>query len=117
MTPHLRDVLLPLSLTACNQGDPASPTSDGLCAALDGTDAAVALVAAEALAEVRKHKTLAQRSLATPVIACTITVPADRLAFLEQALDDVTLGARATNITLVTGDQLSAQVELEAPAN
>jgi hypothetical protein len=41
MTPHLRDVLLTLSLTACNQGDPASPTSDGLCAALDGTDAAV----------------------------------------------------------------------------
>ncbi|MDE0928598.1 MAG: valine--tRNA ligase [Acidimicrobiales bacterium] len=93
------------------------PASEALRPIANGTDAAVALVAAEALAEVRKHKTLAQRSLATPVIACTITVPVDRLAFLEQALDDVTLGARATSITLVSGDQLSAQVELEAPAN
>ena len=41
MTPLLRDVLLVLGLTACSQGEPPSAPSDGLCAALGSSDAAV----------------------------------------------------------------------------
>jgi len=80
-------------------------------------DPAVFTVAAEALAEIRKQKTAAKRSLATPVVACTVTDTAERLALLGPALGDVTLAARATSIDLTEGDALAATVELEPPAD
>jgi valyl-tRNA synthetase len=79
-------------------------------------DAAIADVAADALAEIRRHKTTEKRSLATPVIACTLTDTAERLALLRQVLDDVASAARATGIDLAEGEALSAEVTLEAPA-
>ena len=95
------------------------PTADELRSAsqVDGTsvDPAIAEVAAEALAELRKHKTNAKRSLVTPMLACTITDTPDRLALLQHALADVAAAARATQIDLVEGVSLSAEVELEAP--
>ena len=73
-------------------------------------------MAADALAEIRRHKTTEKRSLATPVIACTLTDTAERLALLRQVLDDVASAARATGIDLAEGEALSAEVTLEAPA-
>ena len=52
-------------------------------------------------------------SLATPVIACTLTDTPDRLALLRPALDDVAAAARATSIDLAEGDSLSTNVTLE----
>ena len=76
-------------------------------------DPAIAEVAAAALAEIRRHKTTEKRSLATPVIACTLTDTPDRLALLRPALDDVAAAARATSIDLAEGDSLSTNVTLE----
>ena len=78
-------------------------------------DPAIAEVAAAALAEIRRHKTTEKRSLATPVIACTITDTPERLALLRPALGDVAAAARATGIDLSEGDSLSAHVELAPP--
>ena len=98
------------------------PDADELRAAAvhdgDAGDPGVAGVAAEALAEIRRHKTAEKRSLATPVVACTLTCPADRIGHLRAALGDVAAAARAEHIELVAGDEgagLSARVELEEP--
>ena len=72
-------------------------------------------MAAAALAEIRRHKTTEKRSLATPVIACTLTDTPERLALLRLAVDDVAAAARATGIDLAEGDALSADVTLEPP--
>ena len=88
-------------------------------------DPEVARVAAAALAEIRRHKTAAKRSVATAVVSCTLTCPADRIDNLRLALDDVAAAARATHIELIELAELAelaergtltAQVELEAPA-
>jgi valyl-tRNA synthetase len=87
-------------------------------AAVDGQpgDARVAEVAAQAIAEIRKHKTTAKRSLATPVVACTVTDTAERLDLLRPALADVAAAARAEEINLFEGNSLAVHVEL-APAD
>ena len=67
------------------------PSADELRAAADRgdyVDPATADVAADALAEIRRHKTTEKRSLATPVISCTLTDTPDRLALLRPALGD-----------------------------
>ena len=92
----------------------AWPDADEIRAAAGNGDPAVAEVAAAALAELRRHKTNAKRSLVTPVVAATITDTADRLDLLRRALPDVAAAARAKHIDLCEGDSLSAQVELEA---
>ncbi|MDP6281379.1 MAG: valine--tRNA ligase [Acidimicrobiales bacterium] len=92
----------------------AWPDADEIRAAAGNGDPAVAEVAAAALAELRRHKTNAKRSLVTPVVAATITDTADRLDLLRRALTDVAAAARAKHIDLCEGDSLSAQVELEA---
>ena len=92
------------------------PSADELRADADRgeyVDPAIAEVAAAALAEIRRHKTTEKRSLATPVIACTLTDTQDRLALLRPALDDVAAAARATSIDLAEGDSLSTNVTLE----
>ncbi len=92
----------------------AWPDADEIRAAAGNGDPAVAEAAAAALAELRRHKTNAKRSLVTPVVAATITDTADRLDLLRRALTDVAAAARAKHIDLCEGDSLSAQVELEA---
>ena len=97
----------------------AWPNGDDLrgSTAVDGqpANARIAEVAAQAIAEIRKHKTAAKRSLATPVVACTLTDTAERLDLLRPALADVAAAARAEKITLSEGDGLAVDIEL-APA-
>lgn len=76
-------------------------------------DPAVAEVSAAALVEIRRHKTLAKRSLATKVLACSVTDTRERLVLLQQAIDDLAAAARAQEILLIEGDTLSTLVELE----
>ena len=94
----------------------AWPNGDDLreSTAVDGqpANARVAEVAAQAIAEIRKHKTAAKRSLATPVVACTLTDTAERLDLLRPALADVAAAARAEKITLSEGDGLAVDIEL-----
>ena len=98
----------------------AWPNGDDLrgSTAVDGqpANAQMAEVAAQAIAEIRKHKTAARRSLATPVVACTLTDTAERLDLLRPALADVAAAARAEKITLSEGDGLAVDIEL-APAD
>ena len=94
----------------------AWPNGDDLrgSTAVDGqpANARIAEVAAQAIAEIRKHKTAAKRSLATPVVACTLTDTAERLELLRPALADVAAAARAEKITLSEGDGLAVDIEL-----
>ena len=94
----------------------AWPNGDDLrgSTAVDGqpANARIAEVAAQAIAEIRKHKTAAKRSLATPVVACTLTDTAERLDLLRPALADVAAAARAEKITLSEGDGLAVDIEL-----
>ena len=84
-------------------------------------DPRVALVAAEALVEIRRHKTAAKRSVATTVTSCSLACPADRIEHLRLALDDVAHAARAGAIALIEmedgeGTAITAAVELEEPS-
>ncbi len=84
-------------------------------------DPRVALVAAEALVEIRRHKTAAKRSVATTVTSCRLACPADRIEHLRLALDDVAAAARAGAIALIEiedgeGTSITAAVELEEPS-
>ena len=84
-------------------------------------DPRVALVAAEALVEIRRHKTAAKRSVATTVTSCRLACPADRIEHLRLALDDVAAAARAGSIALIEiedgeGTAITAAVELEEPS-
>ena len=94
----------------------AWPNGDDLrgSTAVDGqpANAQMVEVAAQAIAEIRKHKTAARRSLATPVVACTLTDTAERLDLLRPALADVAAAARAEKITLSEGDSLAVNIEL-----
>jgi len=75
-------------------------------------DQEIALVAAQAIAEIRKKKTEAKCSLATPVKNCTVIDTVERLDLLRLALDDVCAAAKAENINLVTGEKFEVEVLL-----
>ena len=90
------------------------PSSSDLRSVTQGTESEIVAVASDALAEIRKCKTLAKRSLATPVVSCSITDTPERLSLLREALDDVTFGAKASEIILKEGNELAVEVELEA---
>ena len=90
------------------------PSSSDLRSVTQGTESEIVAVASDALAEIRKCKTLAKRSLATPVVSCSITDTPERLSLLREALDDVTFGAKASEIILKEGTELAVEVELEA---
>ncbi|MDP6480595.1 MAG: valine--tRNA ligase [Acidimicrobiales bacterium] len=92
----------------------AWPDADEIRAVAGDGDPAMAEVAAAALAELRRHKTNAKRSLVTPVVSATITDTPDRLSLLRPVLADVAAAARAEHIDLSEGEALSSQVELEA---
>ena len=69
-------------------------------------------MAAQAIAEIRKKKTEAKCSLATPVKNCTVIDTVERLDLLRLALDDVCAAAKAENINLVTGEKFEVEVLL-----
>jgi valyl-tRNA synthetase len=90
------------------------PLSSDLRSIAQETESEIFVVASDALAEIRKSKTLAKRSLATPVVSCSLTDTSERLDLLREALEDVVLGAKASEIMLCEGSELSVEVELEA---
>jgi valyl-tRNA synthetase len=78
-------------------------------------------VAADLLAEIRKSKTEAKRSLASPVAAVTITTPAEWRAAVDAVLADVgAAGKVAGRPTVLEGPELAVSVDLgpapEVPA-
>tara|TARA_B100000073_G_scaffold91135_3_gene71934 strand:+ start:6732 stop:9362 length:2631 start_codon:yes stop_codon:yes gene_type:complete len=89
------------------------PLSSDLRSIAQETESEIFVVASDALAEIRKSKTLAKRSLATPVVSCSLTDTSERLDLLREALEDVVLGAKASEIMLCEGSELSVAVELE----
>ncbi len=92
------------------------PTNDELSTG-SSVDAAVAEVAADTLAEIRRHKTLEKRSLVTPVLSCTVTDTPQRIALLRMAVNDVAAAARATSIDLMEGEGFFVDVKLEPAAD
>tara|TARA_B100000586_G_C20114665_1_gene432281 strand:- start:2184 stop:4790 length:2607 start_codon:yes stop_codon:yes gene_type:complete len=89
------------------------PSSEDLLATSDSFgDQEIAVVAAQVIAEIRKKKTEAKCSLATPVKNCTVVDTSERLNLLRLALDDVSAAAKAENINLVTGEKFGVEVLL-----
>jgi valyl-tRNA synthetase len=79
-----------------------------------GGDPLVLDVAADALAQVRKVKTEAKRSLRTAVISATITDAPERIAALRDAASDVRDAGAITDLVLAEGSA-SVDVTLEPP--
>ena len=89
------------------------PSSENLFSTSDSFgNQEIAVVAAQAIAEIRKKKTEAKCSLATPVKNCTVVDTVERLDLLRLALDDVCAAAKAENISLVTGEKFEVEVLL-----
>ena len=89
------------------------PSSENLFSTADSFgNQEIAVVAAQAIAEIRKKKTEAKCSLATPVKNCTVVDTVERLDLLRLALDDVCAAAKAENISLVTGEKFEVEVLL-----
>jgi len=80
-------------------------------------DQEIALVAAQTIAEIRKKKTEAKSSLATPVTSCTVIDTSERLDLLRLALDDVSAAAKAENMNLVVGEKFEVEVLLAEVEN
>ena len=80
-------------------------------------DQEIALVAAQTIAEIRKKKTEAKSSLATPVASCTVIDTSERLDLLRLALDDVSAAAKAENMNLVVGEKFEVEVLLAEVEN
>ena len=79
--------------------------------ALDTVDYYAARIVSK-IARYSKH--CGKFSLATPVVSCSLTDTSERLDLLREALEDVVLGAKASEIMLCEGSELSVEVELEA---
>jgi valyl-tRNA synthetase len=80
-----------------------------------GGDPDVLDAASDALAEVRRVKSDAKRSLRTDVVRATITDTPERLALLRQAEADVRDAGRIQQLDLVEGPELSIDAELAPP--
>jgi valyl-tRNA synthetase len=80
-------------------------------AAGDGDTAALA-VAGEVLGEIRRAKTEAKRSMRAEVQRVVIAAPADRLAALTPALDDVRAAGVVQDLGTAEADVLTVTVEL-----
>jgi hypothetical protein len=72
--------------------------------------------AAEVLTEIRKAKALAKVSLKVPARRVTIHATAERLAQLEQAIDDVREAGGIQALDLLEAGETSIDVELADPA-
>ena len=77
----------------------------------------IAVVAAQTIAEIRKKKTEAKCSLATPVKNCTVIDTPERLELLRLALDDVSAAAKAETMNLVEGEEFEVEVLLAEVEN
>jgi valyl-tRNA synthetase len=81
-----------------------------------GVDSDVAYrVAADVLAEIRKAKTVAQRSLRTPVTRAAVHAPADVLAGFEMVRSDVIAAGQVETLETAVADELRVEVELAPP--
>jgi valyl-tRNA synthetase len=78
-------------------------------------DPLVYQVAAEVLAEVRKAKSTAKVSLASPVTRVRVVDTAERLAALEAARDDVCDAGKIERMETEVGSAASVDVELPEP--
>ena len=90
----------------------AWPTAASLGAAAAGGDPLVAAVAADVVAEIRKAKTEAKRSLRADVAHLRVVDTPERIAALRGCLDDVSAAGRVAEAELVEGDPPGVQVEL-----
>ena len=83
-----------------------------------GGDPAVPVVAAEALAAVRKAKSEAKQSMRADVASATVTAPEAQVALVEAVRQDLTNAGRIESLTVVAGEgPLTVDVVLaEAPA-
>jgi valyl-tRNA synthetase len=70
-------------------------------------------VAAATLAEIRKAKSEAKKSLATPVAHVEIADAADRLAALRQVIDDVLAAGKVATHTLVEAGAFAVRVTFD----
>jgi valyl-tRNA synthetase len=69
-----------------------------------GGDRAVPVVAAEALAAVRKAKSEAKQSMRADVASAVVTAPEAQVALVEAARRDLTAAGRIESLTVVAGD-------------
>ena len=72
-------------------------------------------VAADVLAEIRKAKTVEQRSLRTPVTRATVHAAADDLALFETVRADVVAAGLVEALDAAVADELRVDVELAPP--
>ncbi|HYZ99742.1 MAG TPA: valine--tRNA ligase [Acidimicrobiales bacterium] len=89
------------------------PDADGLRALAAAEDPTVVAVAAATLGEVRRAKSEAKRSMRTPVASVTVTDTPDRLALLQQAVEDVRSAGHITELRTVEGEAFAVEVELQ----
>lgn len=82
---------------------------------LDGVliDTEIVLVASQAIAEIRKQKTAAKCSLATPISNCVISNTPERLKLLRLALSDVIAAAKAESIDLAEAKDFAVEILIE----
>ncbi len=65
------------------------PTSSTLVGVANGVDAAMSVVASDALSVVRRTKSEHKRKLRTPLLSATFSATMHHLALLDEAIDDV----------------------------
>jgi valyl-tRNA synthetase len=71
--------------------------------------------AAEVLGAVRKRKSERKVSLATPVDRVIVRAPAEQLAALESARDDVCEAGKIANLETEVATEFAVSVELAEP--
>ena len=90
----------------------AWPTAEALRDAAAAGNVGVLDIAADTLAEIRKAKSDAQRSLRTEVVRAIVTAPAERLELLRAAERDVRDAGRVTELVLHEAPTFDVHVEL-----
>ena len=90
----------------------AWPTTAELGDAAAAGDPLVAAVASDVVAEIRKAKTEAKRSLRADVARLRVVDTPERIAALRGCLGDVSAAGRVAEAELVEGDPPAVQVEL-----
>ncbi len=90
----------------------AWPTTASLGEAAAAGDPLVAAVASDVVAEIRKAKTEAKRSLRADVARLRVVDTPERIAALRSCLGDVSAAGRVAEAELVEGDTPAVQVEL-----
>ncbi|AND16543.1 valine--tRNA ligase [Rathayibacter tritici] len=87
------------------------PTVEGL-----GGDPAVLAAASSVLTAIRRAKTDAKASQKTPARSAMVTAPADLVASLRLAADDLAAVGRIAALDFAEGDALAVSIELETEA-